>query len=336
MKRHALVTCVYHFGPSTDYVGGMASVIAMLVTQKIGAERAIAVPTWVPGSHVRSGLLTARAVALVLRLPRRTAVHVHMSEGGSFVREAAILAAAKCRRLPRVVTIHGPGFADFSDRRPRLVRAVLRMASAVTVLSEVDLAAVRRVAPSAHVEILPNPMLLDSDAGPVAETPEVVLFAGEVGLRKGADVLQRAWGTVASRRPLAKCIVVGPATELRLPETERLEVRGPVDSDDVRKLIRQARVIALPSRGEALPMILTEAMAAARPFVSTPTGGTASLADGGLIVPVEDHQALAEALIELLADSERAQSLGTAGQMYCRDTMSPEAVGVSLGRLYGI
>ena len=39
MKRHAPRKCVYHFGPSTDYVGGMASVIAMLVTQKIGAER---------------------------------------------------------------------------------------------------------------------------------------------------------------------------------------------------------------------------------------------------------------------------------------------------------
>lgn len=336
MKRHAPGTCAYHFGPSTDYVGGMASVIAMLVTQKIGAERVIAVPTWVPGSHVGSGLLTARAVALVLRLPRRTAVHVHMSEGGSFVREAAILVAARCRHLRCVITIHGPSFADFSDRRPRLVGAVLRLASAVTVLSDLDFAAVRRVAPSAHVEILPNPMLLDTDAGPVAETSEIVLFAGEVGLRKGADVLQRAWETVASRRPLAECIVVGPATELRLPATERLEVRGPVDSRDVRKLIRQARVIALPSRGEALPMILTEAMAAARPFVSTPTGGTASLADGGLIVPVENHQALADALIELLADPERAQSLGTAGQMYCRDTMSPDAVGVSLARLYGI
>ena len=336
MKRHSPETCAYHFGPSTDHVGGMASVIAMLVTQKIGAERVMAVPTWVPGSHLRSGLLAARAVALVLRLPRRTAVHVHMSEGGSFVREAAILAAAKCRRLPRVVTIHGPAFADFSERRPRLVGAVLGMASAVTVLSDLDLAAVCRVAPGAHVEILPNPMPIDEDADPVAETPELVLFAGEVGLRKGADVLQRAWGAVASRRPLARCIVVGPTTDLRLPETERLEVRGPVDSAGVRKLIRQARVIALPSRGEALPMILTEAMAAARPFVSTPTGGTASLADGGLIVPVEDHQALAEALIELLADPEHAQSLGTAGQMYCRDTMSPAAVGVSLARLYGI
>ncbi len=335
MTKHASVKCVYHFGPSTNYVGGMASVITMMVKYKLGAERAIAVPTWVPGSHVRSGLLAARAAAMVLRLPRRrTAIHVHVSEGGSFVREAAILAAAKCRRIRSVVTIHGPGFADFSDRRPNLVGAVLRTASAITVLSDMDLAAVRRVAPGSHVEILPNPTPLDAVADPVAETSEVVLFAGEVGLRKGVDVLQQAWEVVADRRPLAKCIVVGPATELRLPDTERLEVRGPVESEQVKDLIREARVIALPSRGEALPMILTEAMAAGRPFVSTPTGGIASLADGGLIVPVEDHRALAEALIALLADPKRAQSLGTAGQAYCRDRMSPEAVGIRLGRLY--
>ena len=312
----------------------MASVIATLVTLRLGAEKVIAVPTWVPGSHAKSGLLAARAATLVLRLSRSSAVHVHMSEGGSFLREAMIVAAGRCRGLPRVITIHGPGFADFSDRRPRLVGAVLRMASAVTVLSDLDFAAVRRVAPSAHVEILPNPISLDADAGPVAETPEMVLFAGEVGLRKGADVLQRAWETVASRRPLAKCIVVGPATELRLPETERLEVRGPVDSGQVKQLIREARVIALPSRGEALPMILTEAMAAGRPFVSTPTGGTASLADGGIIVPVEDHHALAAALIELLDNPGCAQSLGTAGQRHCQQRMSPEAVGVRLRRLY--
>jgi glycosyltransferase involved in cell wall biosynthesis len=334
MKNHASVTCVYHFGPSTDYVGGMASVIAMLVTHNLGAARAIAVPTWVPGSHARSGLLATRAAAMVLRLPRYTAIHVHMSEGGSFVREAAILAAAKCRGLPRIVTIHGPGFADFSHRRPRLVGAVLGMASAVTVLSDLDLAAVRRVAPSARVEILPNPMPLDSCAGPVTETSEMALFAGEVGLRKGADVLRQAWEIVASSRPLARCVIVGPATELRLQATERFEVRGPVDSEEVKKLIREARVIALPSRGEALPMILTEGMAAGRPFVSTPVGGIASLAEGGLIVPVADHRALAEALISLLADPERAQALGSAGMELCLKRMSPEVVGARLRQLY--
>jgi hypothetical protein len=257
-----------------------------------------------------------------------------MSEGGSFLRESAIVTAAKSRRLPLVITIHGPGFADFSARRPHLVGTVLRMASVITVLSDIDLAAVRRLAPSVHAEILPNPMRLDLAAGPVAETSEMVLFAGEVGLRKGADVLQRAWETVVSRRPVARCIIVGPGTGLRLAATERLEIRGPVDSEEVRRLIRYARVVALPSRGEALPMILTEAMAAGRPFVSTPTGGITSLADGGLIVPIEDHRALAVALVELLADPVRAQSLGAAGQSHCRKRMSPEVVGARLGQLY--
>ena len=334
MKRSP-ATCVYHFGPSTSYVGGMASVIAVLTAHNLGADRAISVPTWVPGSNLKSGLLAARAAALVLRLPRRAAVHVHMSEGGSFVRETLIVAAAKCRRLPRVITIHGRDFADFSDRHPRLVRVALRMASAITVLSEVDLAVVRRLAPHIHAEILPNPMPLDSVAGPVVETSEVVLFAGEVGLRKGVDVLQRAWEVVAFRRPLARCIIVGPATGLRLPPAERLEIRGPVESKEVRKLIQEARVIALPSRSEALPMILTEAMAAGRPFVSTPTGGIPSLADGGLIIPVEDHQALAEALIALLANPTRAQSLGSAGRVICQGRMSLKVVDVRLKELYG-
>lgn len=327
---------VYHFGPSTSYVGGMASVIATLVEYSLGAESAVAVPTWVPGSHVKSGLLAGRAAASVTRLPRTVAVHVHLSEGGSFLREAAILAAAKYQRLPRIITIHGPNFADFSARRPRLVSAVLRMASGITVLSDTDLTVVRGLAGNVHAEILPNPMSLDLAAGPAAATSELVLFAGKVGLRKGADVLQRAWEIVVAQRPRANCIIVGPATELRISDTKGLEVRGPVTSEEVKHLIRAARVIALPSRGEALPMILTEAMAAGRPFVSTPIGGVSSLAQGGLLVPVEDYRALAGALITMLVDPERAQSLGTAGQALCQETMSPDAIGERLRRLYSL
>lgn len=317
-------------------MGGMASVIAMLVERNLGADQAIAVSTWVPGSHIKSGLLAARAAAMVLRSPSSVAIHVHMSQGGSFLREATIVAAARVRRIPCVVTIHGPDFADFANRRPRAVGAVLRMASAVTVLSEIDLLMVRRLAPDVHAEILLNPMPLDMDAGPVADTDEVVLFAGEVGLRKGADVLHSAWKSVASRRPLAKCIIVGPSTGLFVPSTERLEVRGPVEADEVKQLIREARVIVLPSRSEALPMVLAEAMAAGRPFVSTPTGGISSLADGGLIVPVEDEEALAGALIMLLADPQRAETLGSAGRTLCLTTMNPETVGERLRLLYGL
>jgi glycosyltransferase involved in cell wall biosynthesis len=334
MKGGAQPTRVYHFGPSTGHVGGMGSAITSLVAHKIGAESVVAVPTWVPGSHLTSGLLAARAVALVLRVPRCAVIHAHMSERGSFLREAMIVAAARCRQLSCIITIHGADFSEFSDRHSRLVRMVLNTAGAVTVLSEADLAIVRRLAPRIHAEIVPNVMPLDPASGPAGETSEIVLFAGEVGLRKGADVLHRAWGIVAARRPRATCVMVGPVTELRLPQTERLEVRGPVGSVEVKELIREARVIALPSRREALPMILLEAMAAGRPFVSTPIGGTTSLADGGVIVPVEDHVALASALIALLADRERAQALGSAGRIICQKRMSPEVIAALLGELY--
>jgi glycosyltransferase involved in cell wall biosynthesis len=323
-----------HFGPSTDDVGGMASVIATLVTLKLGAEAVRAAPTWRPGPYVRSAVLAARAVVTVLRLPRSTAVHLHMSAGGSFIREAAILAGARLRGMPRVVTIHGYDFAPFSERWPRLVSRVLGLATAITVLSESDLSIVRRLVSDVHVEVLPHPMPLDTEVSPVSDTSEVVLFGGEVGTRKGADVLHRAWPAVSAGRPAATCIVVGPTTALNLPSLERFEVRGPVSRQRIRELIREARVVALPSRGEALPMILGEAMAAGRPFVSTPTGGISSLAAGGILVPVDDDRALASALIELLGDAAHAQALGSAGRELCNRLMAPEAIDARLRWLY--
>jgi glycosyltransferase involved in cell wall biosynthesis len=325
---------VRHFGPSTDCVGGMSSVIATLTANALGADRVIAIPTWVGESHLKSGMLAFRALAKVLRVPACDAVHVHMSEGGSFVREALIVAAARFRRLRCVVTIHGAEFAAFSERWPRLVAWVLGKASVVTVLDAETCSAVRRTGTDVRIELVPNPVALDETACSVEETPEVVLFAGEIGARKGADVLARAWQTVAIRRPLSRCIMVGPRTNLELPELERLEIRGPVSRAEVRGLIRQARVVTLPSRYESLPMILAEASAAGRPFVSTPVGGIPSISSGGVLVPVGDHEALADALTDFLASPEHARAAGAKGQRLCRERMGFAAIDACLRRLY--
>ena len=230
--------------------------------------------------------------------------------------------------------MHGSRFVEFSVRRPRLVARVLRRASAITVLNEPSEAVVRALVPSARIELVPNAMALDLAAGPVRDTDEIVLFAGAVSTSKGVDVLHRAWQLVAAKRPSARCVIAGPAADLDLPPLERLEVLGPVGRERVRELIRSARVIALPSRAEALPMILSEAMAAGRPFVSTPVGGVRALGEGGVLVPVGDHQALAAALVELLGDRDRAQGLGEAGQALCRRWMAPDVVDARLRELY--
>jgi len=100
-------------------------------------------------------------------------------------------------------------------------------------------------------------------------------------------------------------------------------------------ILRQARVIALPARAEGMPMALTEAMSLGRPFISTPVGGIPALADpGGILVPVEDHDQLAERLIEMLADPQLARAIGERGRAFCAQTRSVELLSARWRELY--
>ena len=271
----------------------------------------------------------------IAALPRSDIVHVHLAENGAFIREGALVGWAQLLGHTTVVTIHGSGFLPFAQRRRRLASTVLRHAHLITCLDESVLDLVRQLAPQAHAVIVPNPVAIDDVFSTAEETEEVVLFAGLIGMRKGADVLSRAWELVARSRPDARCIVVGPAGDFTVPQLERLEVREPVDADEIRKLIRSARVVTLPSRAEGMPMILTEAMSVGRPFVSTPVGGIPALAhQGGALVAVGDHLALARRLTELLANPTLAADIGERGRRFCMRTRGVEVLDTRLSELY--
>jgi glycosyltransferase involved in cell wall biosynthesis len=313
----------------------MASVLRVVATHRVGASRVFSHPTWDPDSAVRSGALTAGAILRVARMSRSEVAHFHLSERGSFVREGALVGLARRRGLVTVVTIHGAKFVPFARRRPALAAAVLRRAHLVTCLDPEVAALVAELAPAVAVEMVPNPVAMDEAAGSAAETEEVVLFAGEIGYRKGADVLLQAWPSIAGARPEARCVMVGPRTDLAVPEAERLEVRGAVGAPEMRRLLRSARVIVLPSRAEAMPMALSEAMGAGRPFVATPVGGIPELAqEGGLLVDVDDPDDLAARLTELLADPALAARVGECGRRFCGETRSVHAVDALLRRHY--
>lgn len=327
---------VHHFGPDPRTVGGMAAVIGVLTDHQVGGDHVESHPTWTPRSALASFLLATAAARTLLRLPKGDVVHVHLSEGGSFLREGLLVAMARKRGLLTAVTIHGASFLPFGLRYPRLVSAVLRRAQIVTCLDQRTLAYVRNSAPLTYSEILPNPVFVRDDFQPADQTEELVVFAGEIGLRKGADVLCRAWQQVLRRRPDARCLLVGPVTDFTPPEMERLETRQPVDHIEMEQLLRRARVVALPTRADGMPMVLTEAMSQGRPFVSTPVGGIPQLAreGGGLLVPVDDEIALAEGLIDLLSDPALARGLGDRGYRFCIETCSVDVIDIRLRALY--
>lgn len=332
-KTDAIV--VHHFGPYLGEVGGMASVIATLSAEQIGADVTYVHSTWSATSRSRTLCWTIAAAFAVMRLPRSAIVHLHMSERGSFIREGGLGLLARHCGLPTVVTLHGADFDAFASKHPRLVRHVLKAPGAITCLDRRQVPRIEDLAPKHRVSHVPNPVAIRTDMPDAGTTEPIVLFAGEIGTRKGADVLSEAWHIVRSALPAARCILIGPATSLQVDPQDGLEVRAAVRPDQIAELLLQCRCVALPSRAEALPMILLEAMAAARPFVSTPVGGIPSLSAGGLLVPVGDASALADALISLLANPDVARDLGQAGQRYCEESQSIRVIDARLRDIYG-
>ncbi len=142
---------------------------------------------------------------------------------------------------------------------------------------------------------------------------------GRLTRQKGHDVFLEAFALLRNKFPSLQALVVGDG-----PLKDSLEQRasGPDMGGmvhirparrDLANLLSALDILVIASRSESIPLLLYDAMAMARPIVSTPVGGIPEvLEDGvtGLIVPQEEPFALAAAIERLLADPQWAESLG--------------------------
>ena len=87
--------------------------------------------------------------------------------------------------------------------------------------------------------------------------------------------------------------------------------------EDTRPLLARMDLLALSSAWEGMPNVVLEAMACAKPVIATAVGGCRDLiSDGetGHLVPPEDATFLAEKIVALLTDKEKAERLGHAAR----------------------
>jgi colanic acid/amylovoran biosynthesis glycosyltransferase len=113
-----------------------------------------------------------------------------------------------------------------------------------------------------------------------------------------------------------------------------------LSGDEVRSLLLQARGLVLASFAEGLPVVIMEAMALARPVVSTLIAGIPELVRSGQegwLVPAGDCAALARACIELLeADPRRLEEMGLSARERVLQRHSAEAGARKLAQLIGV
>jgi len=106
---------------------------------------------------------------------------------------------------------------------------------------------------------------------------------------------------------------------------------------DVEALMRSSDVFVMSSMREGQPMVLLEAMAAARPIVATAVGGIPGTVAGdreALLVPPRDPKALAAAVRRLIEDPELARTLGANARRRAVQEFSIEAIARAHLNLY--
>lgn len=150
-----------------------------------------------------------------------------------------------------------------------------------------------------------------------------IVAVGRMDDNKNQRMAIRAFGEIADRFPKARLILYGdgPLRETLQKEIAQTPLAGrillPGRVTDVPERIEKAYAFVLTSFTEGMPNTLIEAMSLGLACISTdcPCGGPRDLirdGENGFLVPVNDAEALARRLAELLSDPEKAGRIGKA------------------------
>ncbi|MBI4756367.1 MAG: glycosyltransferase family 4 protein [Betaproteobacteria bacterium] len=230
--------------------------------------------------------------------------------------------------LPLVATIHHAGYSPevTALRTPlrrayhlgairRFERRLYRRTQAVVAVSRYAARSAQRWGGAADVRVIPNGV----DVERFSPSPEALppggpfrlLFVGNATHGKGADLLEG----------IARAL--GPGFELRFTSGKGRAVRqlgpnmtdlGTLHGDALLDAYRWCEALLLPTRAEACPYAVLEAMAVGRPVVASDNTALPELVahgETGWLCPTADVGALADACRRLAADRRRAAAMGS-------------------------
>lgn len=280
-----------------------------------------------PGADVRA----LRTFGRIVHDVQPDIVHAHSSKAGAIGRIGRLAHP----RTPVLYTPHGYAFAGhFSREAERLAyreieRVLARLTTQVICVCEAEARLARSIGPVDRVSVVYNGIeprdskQADERILELARQGPVICAVTLLRPGKGLETLIDAMPMVLTRYPTAQVAVVGDGPDLEALRA-RAQARSIIhavhflgSSPDPPSVMCGATIFVHPSLAEAFPYVILEAMSAGLPIVASDVGGIGeALVDGqsGRLVAPGNPGLLASALIDLLANPDRAARMGVAAK----------------------
>ena len=224
---------------------------------------------------------------------------------------------------------------------PGLGRAACREAAVIFTLTAGETAALVALgAPRERIRRTPQAPDLSGRPDPAAIrrrlgiTGRVVLFLGRRLPTKGYATFVGAAPYVWRELPGTTFIAAGPAGESACdpPSDPRFIDLAVIDEQAKHDALAACDVLCLPTTADVFPLVFAEAWACGKPVVSGPFAGAGEVIRDGVDGLVVDPSpaCVGGALVRLLGDDVRRQSMGRAGLSRVRDELSWEAVAAAV------
>ena len=264
--------------------------------------------------------MTIKRIAVLRKTIKRISPQVVLS----FLGDINILTILATMRLNTRVVIserNDPALDRLGFGWDFLRKILYRYADVVSANSKGALNALKEYVPESKLRFVPNPILLEDETTEYGSRQNKILAVGSMRFQKAYDILLQACAIVFKQEPDWNLTIVGDG-ELNLQLHELAKTLGILDKidwagrTDPVPHYNTARIFVQASRYEGTPNALLEAMAYRVPaIVSDATPGSLEYIkneENGLVVPVEDVEALARALIVLINNEDRRENFSCA------------------------
>jgi glycosyltransferase involved in cell wall biosynthesis len=216
----------------------------------------------------------------------------------------------------RVLFRIGGAFDKFHGGAPPWERRLIARALAIphVVIAQSGFARdyIRAAGRSGEIVVLPNWSRAENiraEPAPPREIPTCLFIAGLEAQRKGIEEIIDAATRLQAEGSPARFHLVALPDSLKgrvagLGLANIVAMEGMASSAHVMELMRSCDIFLLPSHGEGFPNSLIEAMGSGMACIATPVGAVPEMLGGGegLVVPVGDGKALAEAIDRFARD----------------------------------